>query len=253
MYHVHQGCNSVWNGCTRFMRMPLKLIKNHRLLFSCRISSCLKCGCSERHLRLLLSDFPVSFQDVKSISIGAFNSKRAPWNSWLFGCLGTLKDLKVGLENPEAISASKHGENRHNAHNLKSERHCFERSILHTVMFFQGPGQAGDFRCLAGGSFRSMHRPLRYNVPVFLRAWNKVLEDKRFLLYDWTVKADMDTWLLGIFLWAGFRNFQLLRRWIKIAPHSKLFRALDEWHKGDDSSGASRSEDGNGRPANCIT
>lgn len=63
---------------------------------------------------LLLSDFQVSFQDVKSISIGAFNSKRAPWNSW-------------------------------------------------------------------------------YNVPVFLRAWNKVLEDKRFLLYDWTVKADMDT------------------------------------------------------------
>jgi hypothetical protein len=98
-----------------------------------------------------------------------------------------------------------------------------------------------------------MHRPLRYNVPVFPRAWNKVLEDKRFLLYDWNVKADIDTWLLGIFLWAGFRNFQLLRRWIKIAPHSKLFRALDEWHKGDDSSGISRSEDGNGRPANCIT
>ena len=32
--------------------------------------------------RLLLSDHPVSFQDVKSMSIGAFNSKRAPWNSW---------------------------------------------------------------------------------------------------------------------------------------------------------------------------
>lgn len=31
---------------------------------------------------LLLSDHPVSFQDVKSMSIGAFNSKRAPWNSW---------------------------------------------------------------------------------------------------------------------------------------------------------------------------
>ncbi|CAK9087936.1 Hypothetical protein SCF082_LOCUS41551 [Durusdinium trenchii] len=32
--------------------------------------------------KLLLSDHPVSFQDVKSMSIGAFNSKRAPWNSW---------------------------------------------------------------------------------------------------------------------------------------------------------------------------
>jgi hypothetical protein len=102
-------------------------------LFSCRVSSCLKCGCSERHLRLLLSDFPVSFQDVKSISIGAFNSKRAPWNSWLFGCLGTLKDLKVGLENPETIAASKHGENRHNRHNLKSERHCFKVPVRRVI------------------------------------------------------------------------------------------------------------------------
>ncbi|CAJ1449702.1 unnamed protein product, partial [Effrenium voratum] len=31
---------------------------------------------------LLLSDFPVSFQDVKSVPVGAFNSKRSPWNSW---------------------------------------------------------------------------------------------------------------------------------------------------------------------------
>lgn len=62
----------------------------------------------------LLSDFPVHFQDVSSTTIGAFNSKRAPWNSW-------------------------------------------------------------------------------YNVPVFLRAWKKVLEDQRFRSYDWTVKVDMDT------------------------------------------------------------
>ena len=33
----------------------------------------------------------------------------------------------------------------------------------------------------------------RYNVPVFLRAWKKVLEDQRFRSYDWTVKVDMAT------------------------------------------------------------
>ena len=36
----------------------------------------------ESSLRLLLSDFPVRYGDVRSVAIGAFNSKRAPWNSW---------------------------------------------------------------------------------------------------------------------------------------------------------------------------
>ena len=30
-------------------------------------------------------------------------------------------------------------------------------------------------------------------MPVFLRAWKKVLEDQRFRSYDWTVKVDMAT------------------------------------------------------------
>ena len=67
------GNNSVWNRCTRPMRKPLKMVKNPASL-----------GLAPAP-RLLLSDFPVSFQDVTAISIGAFNSKRAPWNSWPFG------------------------------------------------------------------------------------------------------------------------------------------------------------------------
>ena len=66
----------------------------------------------QRCLRLLLSDFPVDYGHVRSVPIGAFNSKRAPWNSW-------------------------------------------------------------------------------YNVPVFLRAWRRLIEDQRCLSYDWTVKVDM--------------------------------------------------------------
>lgn len=31
----------------------------------------------------------------------------------------------------------------------------------------------------------------RYNVPVFLRAWKKLIEDQRCLSYAWTVKVDM--------------------------------------------------------------
>ncbi|CAK9041198.1 unnamed protein product [Durusdinium trenchii] len=103
---------------------------------------------------LLLSDHPVSFQDVKSMSIGAFNSKRAPWNSW---------------QEPKMAASA------------------FEYLMICQVVESHRTVRGEQ-------SSEKVMKLNRYNVPVFLRAWKQVVdEDQRFQQYDWTVKVDADT------------------------------------------------------------